>query len=400
MSEAIRIVIIGSDTDSTNSITMCVSKEGKNAVIEGAAENLQSGTELIQKRKPVVVILDMSSAGIDPCLRWIEETVHSFPQMSIFAIGEDRSYETVRKFMAAGATEYLLKPVSEIDLSSALQKFARLRALPKPAGSEGGKIYTVFSSKNGVGVTTIAVNLAASIFEITKEPTLIVDLDLIGGDVTTFLKLKPAYTISDAAKYIRRADKGLLSGNITVHESGITVLAEPRELEESISISGEAVGKILGLLKTMYKHIIVDTESNLTQATMAAIDMSDLILLTFILSLPSIKNTQRYLKYLEKDSIRSNKIRLVINRYFEKLEIKIETAENLLHRPIFWCIPNDFKTAMSSLDKGIPLAAYAPHSKLNLSIEDLAMTVTGKKPDIEGTKTKTSPFHKFFRKSV
>ncbi len=400
MSEAIRIVIIGTDTDSTRNITTCVSREGENALVEGVAENFQSGTELIQKRKPMVVIIDMCSVGIDPCLRWIEEIVHSFPHISIFAIGEDRSYETVRKFMGAGATEYLLKPISEIDLSSALQKFARLRALPKPAESEGGNIYTVFSSKNGVGVTTIAVNLAASIYETTKEPTLIVDLDLIGGDVTTFLKLKPTYTISDAARYIRRADKGLLSGNITLHDSGISVLAEPRELEESISISGESVGKILSLLKTMYKHIIVDTEANLTQATMAAIDTSDLILLTFILSLPSIKNTQRYLKYMEKDSIRSNKIRLVVNRYFEKLEIRIETAENLLHRPIFWCIPNDFKTAMSSLDKGIPLGAYAPYSKLNLSIKDLAMTVTGKHLDIPGSKTKTSPFHKFFRKSV
>ncbi len=395
MSQTIRVVVIGGDTDSINNIVKRVKKEGNNATVEGAAVGFERGAELIQKRRPMVVILDMcTAAGIIPCLRWIETILHKSPHTAIYVVCDDNSYETVRNFMRVGAVEYLLKPVSDIDLSSAFQKFRRSRVLPKTSDVEGGKIYSVFSSKNGVGATTIAVNLAANIHKITKEPTVIVDLDLVGGDVTTFLNMKPPYTISDITRNIGRANASLIHGIITKHESGISVLAEPHHVEEGVSISGEAVRRVLSLLRTRYRHIIIDTESNLTQTTMAALDMSDLILLTFVQSLPGIKNTERYLNYLAKDGIRSNKIRLVVNRYLKKFEVTIEQAEKLLKQPVFWQIPNDFNTAMSCLNKGIVLEAYAPGSKLSLSIKDLAMTVAGK---VKPAKTRTSPFNRLFR---
>jgi len=400
MPDEIRLIIISSDADLIGDITRYAGKKGNNAVVEGVARDFESGTDLIGEKKPMVVILDMCSEGISLCLSWIEEIVKSHPEISIFAVGEDRSFETVRKFTSAGATEYLLKPVAEVDLSPALQKFSRFRGSPGTGQSKEGKIYTVCSSKNGVGVTTLAVNLAAGIYETTKEPTIIVDMDLIGGDVPTFLKMKSPYTISDVARYLSRADKSYLSGIVAAHESGISVLAGPHDLEEGISITGETAGEILSLLRTIYRHIVVDTEANLTQATMAAINMSDLILLTLILSHPSIKNTRRYLKYLDKDSKRSEKIRIVVNRYFEKTGITITNAEDLLNRPVFWHIPNDFKTAMACLDEGVLLGTYAPRSKLSTSIKDLAMTVTGNKADISGNKAKSSPFNRLFRKTA
>jgi pilus assembly protein CpaE len=394
MSQAIRIVVVGSDATSIEDISRCLNRQSGNAVLDGVAIGFERGAELIHKRQPPVVVLDMCTKGVDHCIRWIESVLSRSPRVSFFAVCEDKSYETIRNFMRAGAVEYLLKPVSEADFASALHKIGRLRALPKPAEAEGGKVYSVFSSKNGIGATTISVNLAASICKITKEPAIIVDLDLIGGDVATFLNLKPAFTISDITRNINRADMSLLRGIIMKHESGVHVLAGPHDVEEGVSISGDAVRKVLGLLKTMYRHIVMDTEANLTQTTMTALHMSDLVLLPFILSLPSITNTHKYLNYLHAHGVKNNKIKLVVNRYFKKSEIKIEEAEKILKQHISWWIPNDFSTAMSCLNKGTPLAAYSPHSKLNLSIRDLAIAVSDMKkgPDKTHTLSKASAF--------
>ena len=394
MSEAIRVVIIGDNADSTGKIAKWVSKQGNDALVEGIALDFEDGTKLIHKSKPMVVILDMCAHGINPCVRWIETILHIFPHIAIFAFCDDSSYESVRNFMRAGATEYLLKPVSEVDLSSALKKFGALRALPESKETKEGKVYSISSSKNGVGNTTIAVNLAGHIYKLTKEPTVIVDLDLIGGDVTTFLNMKPDGTIGDVSRNITRLNMGHLQGIIAKHDSGIYVLAAPHNMEEGVVISGDTVRKVLTLLKTRYKHIIIDTEANLTQTTMAAIDMSDLIFVTFVLSLPSIKNTRRYMNYLDKHTLRSQQIRLVVNRYFKKCDTTVAEAEKILQRPVFWCIPNDFKTAMSCIHKGAILEDHAPQSRLNLSLKDLAMTVMGK---AEQLKTKTSPFKRLFK---
>ncbi len=400
MSQEIPVVIIGSSTDSINHITNII-KLGKNTSIEGVAEDLDEGYQIIHKRRPMVVIMDVSAQEIDHSLQMIKKIVHEFPRIFIFVVCGSSSPEIILEFMRAGAHEYFLQPLSENDLSGAFQKLGRRgeERVDVYRSEEECKTYSVFSSKNGVGVTTIAVNLAVNIFEIARKPTIIVDLDLIGGDVTTFLDLKPTYTIGHIKKNSSRVDESFLRGVITEHESGISILAAPQDVKEGVSISTSDVKKLLSLLKTMFKYIIIDTEANFTQSTMTAIEMSDLILMTFILSLPSTKNTKRCLNHLEEIGINKEKIRLVANRYLEKVEIKLEDAENILKRSVFYCIPNDFNMAMTCLNKGVTLSAYDPGSTLNSSIRELAMRITGNAAELDMAYAEitTSRIHKLFQ---
>ena len=113
----------------------------------------------------MVVIMEVGE-DINLAIERIGQLSSRFPQVSIFATSTDKSSDTILKVMRAGATEYLLRPVSNTDLTFALQKIGRLR-LVKPAEDEAGRIITVFSPKGGAGVTTIAINLATNIHEIT-----------------------------------------------------------------------------------------------------------------------------------------------------------------------------------------------------------------------------------------
>jgi pilus assembly protein CpaE len=319
------------------------------------------------------VIMSVDDAQYDAALERVKMILTRFPRVSIFAICEDRSAETILRFMRAGVTEYLLKPLSDLDLASALQKLGRLW-LATPPETEEGKIITLFSPKGGVGVTTIALNLAVSIHELTNQPTILVDLDLNAGDVTTFLNLKAAYTMSDVTANIGKLDKNFLQGVITRHESGIYVLADPQKVEEAVSISAEDVKKVLRLLRTMFRYVILDTEPAYNERTRTAIEMSHLLYMVFIMSLPGIRNMQRYLNYLDNTGKVKEKIRLVVNRRLKKDEIKPEDAEKVLERPLFWSVPNDYDTVMACLNKGVTVSKFDPKSKLNISIRDLAST--------------------------
>jgi pilus assembly protein CpaE len=276
--------------------------------------------------------------------------------------------------MRAGATEYLLRPVTEADLTYALQKVGRLRLTRPAPEDEAGRIFTVFSPKGGVGVTTVAINLATDIFEATKKPTILVDLDLNSGDATTFLNMKPSYTISDVTVNISRLDKSFLQGVVAKHESGIYVLAEPQKVEEGVSIAGAEIKKVLSLLKSMFKYIIIDAET-ISERTTIALEMSDMILLVFFMSLPGIKNMQRYLRYFDKMGLGRDRVKLVANRYVKKSDIKIEDAEKALNYPIFWAVPNDWDTTMTCLNKGITISMGSPKSQLNVSLNELARAI-------------------------
>jgi pilus assembly protein CpaE len=373
MAQGITAVIIDSNTESLNKTVKYIKSLGDQASVEGATSSFEAGFELVHKKHPMVVILSIDEGQYDTALERIKTILTRFPRVTIFTVCEDRSAETILAFMRAGVTEYLLKPLSELDLASALQKLGRLWLVRAPEADEG-KIITLFSPKGGVGVTTIALNLAVSVYQLTNQPTILVDLDLNAGDVTTFLNLKAAYTMSDVTANIGKLDKSFLQGVITRHESGIHVLADPQKVEEGVSISATEVRKVLGLLKTMFKYIILDTEPAFNERTKIAIEMSNLLFMIFIMSLPGIRNMQRYLNYLDNNRDIKEKIRLIVNRRLKKDEIKPEDAEKVLERPLFWSVPNDYDTVMACLNKGVTISKFDPKSKLNISIRDLAST--------------------------
>ena len=66
---------------------------------------------------------------------------------------------------------------------------------PSAAGREG-KIVTVFSAKGGVGKTTMSTNVAAYLAS-TGARTVLVDLDLMFGDVAISLQLQPQNSLRD-----------------------------------------------------------------------------------------------------------------------------------------------------------------------------------------------------------
>jgi pilus assembly protein CpaE len=375
MPQNISVVIIDSDITSLNSITKFIENLGDNVSIEGTAGTFEKGYELVHKKRPMAVIMEIGE-DINLAIERMEQISSRFPQVSIFATSTDKSSETILKVMRAGATEYLLRPVSQTDLAFALQKIGRLR-LVKPAEEEAGRIITIFSPKGGAGVTTIAINLATNIYNMTDKPTVLVDLDLNAGDVTTFLNMKPSYTISDVTMNISRLDRNFLQGVIAKHESGISVLAEPQKIEEGVSISSSEIKKVLSLLKSMFKYIIIDAET-ISERTTTAIEMADMILLVFFMSLPSIKNMQRHLRYFDNIGLGRDRVKLIANRYLKKSDITIQDTEKTLNYPIFFTLPNDYDTTMTCLNKGVPISEGAPRSQLNASLKELSKTIISK----------------------
>ncbi|MEJ2696237.1 MAG: AAA family ATPase [Candidatus Sulfobium sp.] len=375
MPKGMSVVVIDTDVNSINAMVQYIRKSDIPVDVEGVASNFNTGYEMIHKKKPSVIIMDIcGEQGAD--IKKISTVLDRFPGTSIFAVCDDSSTETILSAMRAGAAEYLLRPINEADLVSAFRKLERVWGLEAVPKDKTGRICALFSPKGGVGVTTLAINLAANIFQLSGKSTILVDLDLSAGDVSTFLNLSPSYTISDVTVNISRLDRRFLKSVVTRHDSGIFVLAEPHRVEEGVSISEDELGKVLELLKKMFDYIIIDTQTVLDRRTMAAVRVSDLLLLPFVLSLPGIKNVRRHLSYFER-SISRNRVKLIVNRYHKKGDIGLKDAEEIIGREIFSVIPNAYDLAIKCLNKGVPFNSYSPDSELNTAIRDLAVKVAG-----------------------
>ena len=80
-----------------------------------------------------------------------------------------------------------------------------------------GTVLTVFGAKGGIGKTTIATNLAASVAQAGLN-VIVMDMDTQYGDVAGLLGVEPRYTVVDLALRAAQLDQRTLRRALVQHE--------------------------------------------------------------------------------------------------------------------------------------------------------------------------------------
>ena len=113
-------------------------------------------------------------------------------------------------------------------------------------------------------------------------------------------------------------------------------------------------GKVLEYLQQLYAYVVVDTASLLTDVTLAAIDVSDLIVLVTTQDIPAIKNCRLFLDLLQTLGIERERILFVMNRFDKRINITPERVADNLKQSVASVIPLDEQTATKAVNRGIP----------------------------------------------
>ncbi len=369
------------------------------------ASDLKSGDVILSQRRPTVallVIVEMKLSDKGNILAFVEGVKKKYPLTSIFITCEEKESDLILETMRAGADDYLPKPVNKVELARAIEKVTQQvlirKSAPEPGAIEG-KTIAVLGSKDGYGKTTVAVNLAAAMALRKDRPVMIIDLDLQGGDVSTFLNIKPNYTIADVARNVNRIDANYVKGAMFRHESGAYVLAEPKNVSEVEEVTAPKIKAVLNLLKGMGGYVIVDGGYSFDERLLTVMDMSDMIILVGVLTLPAIRTLQKSLSVFRDLGYGKDKVKLIINRSGANEDIKADYAADTLNYPISWMIPNEYQTVVTSINRGIPLVTLAPTSGITKSIEEIVRGIdkTFYPELVREEKEEKSFLKKFFR---
>jgi pilus assembly protein CpaE len=372
MSTSVSILIIDSEQSSRNSIESILKPFLSSISIAGIVSDFNEATKIIQSSTPSVILLEVKD--LQKGVGEIESIISRFPRISIIVSCAEKSSEWILETMRAGAVEYLLRPIDEGELLQALRKVGRFWFEKPVEQAKEGKIISVYNPIGGMGATTIAVNLAASLASDTTKVALI-DLNLHSGDVSTFLDINPAYRLSSVTSNIARLDYNFLMSVMTRHSSGPYVLTEPLEVEESLAITPEQIHRIMEFLKGIFDYVVIDCGGPMEGCNLAVFENSRLLLYTTVLSLPAINNAKRYLSALDKKGLRQDRVKLVVNRYLSNADILIKDAEKVLGRSIFLSVPNVYADVVTSINKGVPVVKLMPRSPVSKAIVKLGEMV-------------------------
>ncbi|HBH61370.1 MAG TPA: cobyrinic acid a,c-diamide synthase [Nitrospiraceae bacterium] len=308
----------------------------------------------------------------------------------VFLTSSSTESDVLIHALRTGAKEFFPQPLRQDEVASSLIKFRdQMKDAPMNLRRvKRGKIINVIGSKGGVGTTTVAVNLAASLNDLEDVKSVaVIDMNLIFGEVPLFLDVKTAFNWGEVAKNISRLDSTYLMSVLAKHPSGVYILPSPTDVNGENYATPEIIEQLLDVMVNEFDFIIVDNGQSLNQISRKILELSDTVLLVSILSLPCLINVKRLLEtFWNLGYPREDRVKIVMNRYHKNSVLSINEAEEGTGKEISWLIPNDYNTSMSAINQGKVISSIMNKSEISSSFRDLALALMDKNESKKGKK--------------
>lgn len=391
MPEKNRVLVVDDVAETRENIRKLLQFESDIEVV-GAARSGREAVQLSDELKPDVILMDINMPDMDgiTATEMIRQR-NPIAQIIILSVQGDPNY--MRRAMLAGARDYLTKPPMADELISAVRRAGDMARVerskvvqiptavsmtPQPSagmGSVDGRIIMVYSPKGGVGVTTIAVNLAITLHN-EETRTVLVDGNLQFGDVAVFLNEQGKNTILDLAPRADELDPEVVEGVMIKHAgSGVRVLAAPSRPEHAEHVTSDQFSKLLKYLRQIYPYVVVDTPHNLNDMNLAVLDVCDILVLVVSQDIPAVKNVRLFLDLINNIGIQRERICFVMNKYDKRISITPEKISDNLKQPIVSVIPLDERVVIPSVNRGVPFMIDNKTQPIARTIFSLAETI-------------------------
>jgi len=400
--DKIRVLIVDDVSETRENVRKLLQFESDVDVV-GVARTGKEAIQLSQDLDPDVILMDINMPDMDGIAA--TEAIRSrqpVVQVVILSVQGDQNY--MRRAMLAGARDFLTKPPMGDELISAIRraglmaqsersKSVQVQSIPAIGnigsvvnfGGPKGKIVVVYSPKGGAGCTTLAVNLALTLHN-EDTPVALVDGNLQFGDVAVFVNEQGKNTIIDLAPRAEELDPEIVEEVMLKYPaSGLHILAAPSRPEYAERVSSGQFTKVLEYLRQLYAYVVVDTSSYLTDITLAAVDISDLIVLVTTQDIPSIKNCRLFLDLLQTMGIDRERILFVMNRYDKRINITPERVAENLKQEVACVVPLDEQVVTKAVNRGVPFVLDNKNQPATRGIFSLAESVRARVAVLESS---------------
>lgn len=301
------------------------------------------------------------------------------PSISVVLVSPRSPDVHLKDVVRTGAVDLVSSPVHAGDLVDAIERALEHRrhlALPAAASSSPataphtGITLTVSSATGGCGKTFYATNLAYFLSHHTRKRVVIADFDLQFGEVTTALRLRPKYTSYDLVQYPTNEElEAHIEEYLVPHETGVWVLAAPKDPSEADRFETTDVLRILDALRTRFDYVIVDTPAQLSEIVLATFDRSDVLFTLATLDLPSVRNMGVFLSTLQRLRIPSENVRLILNKAESNVGIEIDQVTKLFPQGFSSILPYS-KEVSRSINFGLPVLAASPSADVSKKLSE------------------------------
>lgn len=389
---AMRAFIADSDPESREVIRRSLAEKGVEVI--GEADNGERCLEAIRENPPDLLFVEDELPGINGT-EIARRISAEMPGTIVVMTSYEGRFHSLRRAMQSGAREFLLKPVEPEDMEETLADIFGIPRRPtaqeieEPAPmveeekeeivSSNRWVISLFSSKGGIGRTSLTANLGVIVASRTRNSVAMVDLSLQFGELHVVLDIVPQYTIYDLLPVVEKGEltEEELLKYMSAHPSGAMLLAAPPHPRYAEEVSGKHVEAILEVMRRRFDFILIDNPPLFIEPTLTALDLSDAILYLIPNSIPGVRNAKIALDVMRRLHYPLSKLKLIAVEMEGVKDVTVSDMEEVLGVMIEGTISLDPKQMLDSINSGVPIVVHRPNSKLAKEITEIASMLIG-----------------------
>ncbi|MGB2965638.1 MAG: response regulator [Anaerolineales bacterium] len=333
------ILIIDDDIDTLKLVGIMLERKGFKIL---ASTTGKKGLQLATDELPDLILLDIMIPDLNGYE--IARAVRSTPEtenIPIIMFTARSQVDDKVEGLEAGADAYITKPARPRELfaqvNSILKRSPQRVSGTQAAPVEKGIVIGVISSKGGIGVSTLATNLAIEIHNQSRKPTILSDFRPGQGTISMDLD------VQNTSGMIKLLDEDLgpdfsstIAGSLLEHKTGILTLLSSYHPSDSKYITYvDKYHQIIQEIRSHADYIIVDLGPSLSPIVSKVLPECDKILICLEPSPGNIIQTRVLIQDLINNGIGEGRFIIVlINRQRSGVQLSWEQAENQLERKI------------------------------------------------------------------
>lgn len=333
----------------------------------------EQALQLAQKEQPDLILMDLLMPGMDGLevirrLRGMSSTAHI--PIIIFTVKTD--LKTKSAGFDAGADDYLTKLTTPAEVSM------RIRAALRRTAVRRGWMTGIVAARGGLGVSTVAFNLAVSLQQLTDEKVIVADFRPGQG------ALGALSGYSDAASLTRLLQLGQdgvganeVEQQLMVHSSGVLLLpasANPKDAQLVASVGHFEV--IARHLASLGRYVVLDLGPSLPPSTARVLGQLDQMIVVIEPNPQTVAQSKLLLEALRGYGVVRSRISVVmVNRGGSSLQLPLSQIEESLGSAPLVVVPPAAELAYRAANDGTPIVMLQPRSLIAEQFTKLATIV-------------------------
>ena len=327
-------------------------------------------TETLVRTRPDVLILDVSNLN-DNLPATVDKIKDSGVSPMLIALNDMADPESILGALRAGFHEYLFPPLSG-SLRRALERRSEERERVRD-GARTGRVVGFVSAKGGCGATTLACHTSMEIQRLQKFDVLLADMDFESGLVHFLMKTKSTYSIQDAFNNLHRLDMSFWKAIISNGIPRMEIITAPSSVSLRQQPRPDQLQQVLRFMRSNYDWSIVDLGRNLSYLGMSVLDDIDETCLVTTLDVPALHQAKTIVQTLMNTGYARNRLRLVLNRVPQRMEVTPEEIEKMFGIPVFSVITDESQDLYDAYAEG----RLVTEGKLAKQLHSFGMKLAG-----------------------